>query len=205
MAASTSVVPLLDAALMHEKRSSTADRVAADTALSADIRIVSPHEYKEAALCLAEAFREDHVVRYAIDTPDRAHWSEEQKYNLFVQMMEYITYATCLKGLVTTVGPNYDCVALWNPPGKTMDDLLTLLRSGLWRLHFQLSKEGRIRFFDEFLPLLTRSLNETLGGRSTDCWYLNYIGTKPGSRGRGYARKLIEHITARVCKPIPFC
>src|ERR1700733_13334075 len=40
------------------------------------------------------------------------------------------------------------------PPGKNMDDYLTMLRSGMWRLSYKLSAEGKKRFFTEFLPLL---------------------------------------------------
>lgn len=191
------VVPVSDSAAMLEKRSSTADRVAANPK-SNEIRVVAPYEYKEAAACLSEAFKDDFTVRYAIDTPDRAHWTDEQRDQLHRQTMEYVTYAHCLKGLVTCVGPNYDCVALWMPPGKNMDDWLIILRSGMWRLNWQLSKEGRERFFNEFLPLLGRTKAEVLGERDQHSWYLNYIGTKPGSRGKGYARKLIEHISAVV-------
>lgn len=200
MAAVASIVtPALDSAIVMEKRSSTADRIAAETAhQSTSIRVVAPHEYQKAAECLSEAFKDDHVVRYAIDTPDRAHWTEEEKYQLHKQSMEYVTYAHCLKGLVTTVGPDYDCVALWMPPGKNIDDLLTIFRSGMWRLNWQLSKEGRERFFKEFLPLLASTKAEVLGHRDNHSWYLNYIGTKPGSRGKGYARQLIEHIGALV-------
>ncbi|KAK5079191.1 hypothetical protein LTS08_003659 [Lithohypha guttulata] len=193
MAAASILAPALDSTIVIEKRSSTADRIAADPR-SNSIRVVAPYEYKEAAKCLAEAFKDDHVVRYAIDTPDRAHWSEEEKYALHLQAMEYVTYAHCLKGLVTTVGPDYDCVALWMPPGKNIDDLLTILRSGMWRLNWQLSKEGRTRFFKEFLPLLASTKTEVLGERDNHAWYLNYIGTKAGSRGNGYARRLIEHV-----------
>jgi hypothetical protein len=50
---------------------------------------------------------------YFINTPDREHWSKEQKWDLHVQILEYITYAHCLKGLVLTAGENYGCVALW--------------------------------------------------------------------------------------------
>ena len=78
-----------------------------------DVRVVSVSEYKEAALCLAEAFAEDAVARYFIDVPDREHWTEEDKWTLHLEILEYVTYAHCLKGLVTTVGPNYDAVALW--------------------------------------------------------------------------------------------
>ena len=77
------------------------------------VRRVTASEYKQAALCLAEAFAEDEVSRYFTHTPDREHWSEAQKWKLHVEIMEYITYAHILKGLVLTIGPDYGCVALW--------------------------------------------------------------------------------------------
>lgn len=79
------------------------------------IRVVSAEEYKEAAACLAEAFAEDDVARYFIDVPDRAHWTEEEKWELHVEILEYVTYAHILKGLVTTVG-DFEAVALWYVP-----------------------------------------------------------------------------------------
>ncbi|ERF68678.1 hypothetical protein EPUS_05739 [Endocarpon pusillum Z07020] len=193
----SSIGPILDARLSLEKCSSTADRVSAATPLESQIRVVPPSEYKAAAQCLAEAFVEDLVIRYPIDTPDRAHWTEDQRFTLHRQALEYITYAHCVKGLVTTVGDDYGCVALWMPPGKNMDDWCTILRSGMWRLNFQLSSEGKKRFFDEFLPLLHTTKEEVMGERDDDCWYLVYLGTKVDSRGRGYARKLVEHVTAQ--------
>lgn len=78
-----------------------------------NVRVLELHEWKEAALSLAEAFKDDHVSRYFIDVPDRSDWTEEQKWDLHVKIMEYITYAHLLKGLVVSAGPNYDCVALW--------------------------------------------------------------------------------------------
>jgi ribosomal protein S18 acetylase RimI-like enzyme len=195
MAAHNTGAPMLNAAMVIEKRSSTADQIAALPDKDNDIRIVSPSEYKEAAASLAEAFREDHVVRYPIDTPDRVNWSEEDRYALHRQVLEYVTYAHCLRGLATTVGKNYGCVALWMPPGKNMDDWLTILQSGMWRIWFKLSSEGNKRFFDELLPLLHRTKEEVLGARDPEAWYLLYIGTRPGSTRKGYARKLIEHVT----------
>ena len=174
-----------------------ADKVAT-TGQDSAIRIVDPSEYKESAASLAEAFRDDHAVRYPIDTPDRAHWTEEERFNLHRQAFEYITYAHCLNGLVTTIGENYGCVALWMPPGKNMDDWFTIFRSGMWRLKFQLSTEGNKRFFEEFLPLLHKTKEEVMGDRDNESWYLVYIGTRPESRGKGYARKLIEHVTKKV-------
>lgn len=78
-----------------------------------DVRVVDISEYKQAAACLADAFAKDEVAKYFLDTPDRAHWTEQQRWDLHVDIMEYITYAHCLKGLVTTVGKDFGAVALW--------------------------------------------------------------------------------------------
>jgi ribosomal protein S18 acetylase RimI-like enzyme len=200
MALSSAAAPVLDAAIIHEKHNNAPATKAAptNTPKKDGIRVVAPHEYKEAAACLAEAFRQDNVVRYAIDTPDRMHLSEAERFDLHRAAMEYVTYAHCLQGLVLTVGENFDCVALWLPPGRNIDDWMTILRSGMWRLSWKLSSEGRTRFFDEFLPLLHRSKLEVLGERDQGSWYLNYIGTKAEARGRGYARKLIDYVTDKV-------
>lgn len=84
------------------------------------------------------------------------------------------------------------------PPGKHLDGWWTQLRSGMWRLYFQLSPEGRKRYFDEILPLLHDTKAQVLGDRDDDAWYLVYLGTKPSSQGRGYAAKLLQDRIARV-------
>jgi ribosomal protein S18 acetylase RimI-like enzyme len=81
------------------------------------------------------------------------------------------------------------------PPGKNMDDLYTIIRSGMWRLNYKFTAEGRHRFFNEFLPLLGDSKSKVMGARDTDSWYLVYIGTRETARGKGYAKKLITHVT----------
>lgn len=53
-----------------------------------EARVLTLAEYKEAGLALAEAFKDDHSSKYFTHTPDRAHWSEEQKWELHVKMME---------------------------------------------------------------------------------------------------------------------
>jgi len=162
--------------------------------LTGGVRVVTAAEYKQAAQCLAEAFCQDDVARYLVDVPDREHWSEQEKWALHVEILEYITYSHILKGLVTTVG-DFEAVALWMPPGQHAEDCLTLLRSGMWRLHYRLSPEGKRRFFTEFLPLLHDTMASTLGARQHAAWYLVYLGTKPRARGQGHARSLLEHVT----------
>lgn len=176
---------------------STANHGAATSSNSHDqIRVLRIDEYKAAALSLAESFKDDHTTEYFCNTPDTAHWTEQQRWDLHLSMMEYITYAHCLKGLATTIGEDYGAVALWMPPGKNMDDTLTIFRSGMWRLNYKLSPEAKIRFFNEFLPLLNSTKISVLGDRDLHSWYLVYIGCKPSARGKGYARKLIDHVTA---------
>jgi GNAT superfamily N-acetyltransferase len=83
------------------------------------------------------------------------------------------------------------------PPGKNMDDLWTILRSGMWRLWYKLSSEGKTRFYNEFLPLLHDTKHAVMGDRDNESYYLVYLGSKPSARGKGYARKLIEHMTEK--------
>lgn len=85
-----------------------------------EVRIIGISEYKEAAECLAQAFGTDAVARYFFDTPDMAKYSEEFKWKLHVDIMRYITAAHCYKGLVTTIGPNHDAVALWSVVSLTV-------------------------------------------------------------------------------------
>jgi len=80
---------------------------------SEEVRVLGIAEYEPAAQCLAEAFAVDELARYFVDTDDMAAYSEEYKWKLHVHIMRYITAAHCYKGIVTTVGPDYDAVALW--------------------------------------------------------------------------------------------
>ena len=84
-----------------------------------------------------------------------------------------------------------------------MDDWFTILRSGMWRLNYKLSVEGKKRFFTEFLPLLHDTKQEILGECDDESWYLVYLGTKPTARGRGYGRKVVDFVTHQVHPPIP--
>lgn len=78
-----------------------------------------------------------------------------------------------------------------------MDDYLTVFRSGLWRLYYKLSAEGRQRFFTEFFPLLHHTKASVLGPRDEDSYYLVYLGTKNVARGKGLAKKVINHMIAQ--------
>ncbi|KAI9732366.1 MAG: hypothetical protein M1834_001573 [Cirrosporium novae-zelandiae] len=172
---------------------------------SGSARVLSLHEWKAVAYSLAIAFEHDDVARYFVDAPDTTTWTAKEKWELHLKMLEYVVYAHLLKGLVVTAGDNYECVGLWMPPGRNMDDHLTILRSGMWRLRYQLSPEGRKRFFQEFLPLLHDTKEVVMGPRDNTSWYLVYIGTRPEARGKGLARQVIEFVTREADKHNQAC
>lgn len=99
-----------------------------------------------------------------------------------------------------TVTVRSQCVSKYCrlPPGHDLDSWWVLFRSGAWRLYYQLSIEGRKRYFDEVVPLLHDTKAQVLGERDHDAWYLVYLGTKPSSQGRGYAGKLLKDVMQRV-------
>ncbi|KAL8682254.1 MAG: hypothetical protein Q9186_001713 [Xanthomendoza sp. 1 TL-2023] len=153
------------------------------------IREISLEESDAAADALALAFADDDVAMYFVRMHETEGWSDEERWNMHVRIMRSIVKAHCLKGLVLTIGPNYDCVALCST----------------WSMNGKRSVEGQYRFQKEFLPLLHDTKQQVLGSLDNDSWYLVYIGTKPGSRGKGYAKQLIDHVTrqaddqGRVC------
>ncbi|KAL8935283.1 MAG: hypothetical protein Q9216_005502 [Gyalolechia sp. 2 TL-2023] len=179
---------------MSEASSSSSARSAGPSEENG-VRVIPTRDFKAAADCLADAFQKDEVAQYFVKTRDTANWSEDERWTLHVRIMRSVVRAHCIKGLALTVGPDHDCVALWMPPGRNMDDRMTMFRSGMWRLNLKLSREGRHRFHKEFLPLLHHTKSEVLGDLDNDSWYLVYIGTKLEARGKGYARKLIEYVT----------
>jgi hypothetical protein len=80
------------------------------------VRTVSFKDCTRAAECLIQAFAKDEIARYFIDTDDMAKYDEGVKWKLHCDIMQYITAAHCLNGLVTAVGDEedeYGAVALW--------------------------------------------------------------------------------------------
>ncbi|TGZ77381.1 hypothetical protein EX30DRAFT_344164 [Ascodesmis nigricans] len=162
------------------------------------VRIVGVDEYKQAALTLAEAFYDDDVAFFFLDVPDNGGKTREQLWPLHLEILEYIVLAHIYNGLVLSIGENHEGVALWMPPGANMDDWYTIFRTGMWRIYFKLTAEGRKRYFGEFMEKLHDTKVNALGELDNDAWYLVYIGVTPKARGRGYSRKLIEHVTNKL-------
>ncbi|RFN43788.1 hypothetical protein FIE12Z_11954 [Fusarium flagelliforme] len=165
------------------------------SAWETSVRLVNANESAAAGSSLAQAFATDAMSQYLLDGDDMVDYSDEQKWKLHVDYMTYMVAAHCYKGIVTTIGSDYEALALWLAPRQQMDDWLTSIRSGTWKLRYQLSAEGRRRYYDEMLPVLDQTKLEVMGER--DHYYLVYIGTKPNAQGRGYAGKLIRDMVAK--------
>ncbi|UNI21652.1 hypothetical protein JDV02_007624 [Purpureocillium takamizusanense] len=155
------------------------------------VRQLGMKERKEAGLSLAHAFATDPLSVYLLADELDKGWPPERLWKLHVRIMRYTFAAYRLRGVATAVGPDYEAIALWTPPGKFNDDWWATLWSGTWRLWYQLPSEARRRFFTELVPALHDARKQVMGDLNNDCWYLGYIGTKPNARGRGYASKLI--------------
>ena len=123
---------LVTAATMNSTTSTSQSSTTATKSLTGDrqVRILKWSEYKQAAACLADAFQEDEVAGYPVHTPDREHWNADQKWKMHYHIMECLAKAHILRGMVTCIGPNYDCVALWY-----VSYLLFLLyKKSIWNL-----------------------------------------------------------------------
>jgi len=82
------------------------------------VRVIGLSECREAAVSLAHSFAADELSQYLLDCDDMAAVSAEDKWRLHVDIMHYMVTATCLNGIATTIGPDYEGVALWcvSPP-----------------------------------------------------------------------------------------
>ncbi|KAK2592826.1 hypothetical protein QQS21_009464 [Conoideocrella luteorostrata] len=159
-----------------------------------EVRELRTSDRREAGLALAQSFAADPLALYLMGIDDATCWSSEKLWNLHVRLMTY-TYASYkFRGIATAIGTDFDAIALWMPPGTTNDDWLATLWSGTWRMRYQLPRENRKRFFSELFPVLHDTKAEIMGDRNDDCYYLGYIGTKAGARGKGYASKLLRHM-----------
>ena len=78
------------------------------------VRVIGMSECMGATLSLSHAFAADDLSQYFLNSEDMAHVSPEDKWKLHVDIMSYMVAAACLSGIATTIGPDYEGVALWS-------------------------------------------------------------------------------------------
>lgn len=100
------------------------------------VRVIGISECKEAALSLAQAFATDELAQYLLEA-EAVRDGDETKWRLHVDIYNYIVAAHCYKGVVTTIGPDYEAVALWL---VTIYAYTSVLANGVPRYQKQLSR-----------------------------------------------------------------
>lgn len=78
------------------------------------VRQLTMDDYSDAGLSLSVSFASDHLSHYLLDGEDMAGHSAEQKWKLHLALMRTVVASHCLKGSVTTIGPDYDGLAIWS-------------------------------------------------------------------------------------------
>lgn len=77
------------------------------------VRELGMKDVKAAAASLAEAFQDDEVAFYPLNTPKDRRRSARKIWNIHQKTLEYIVAAHCLEGLVLSIGENNEGIALW--------------------------------------------------------------------------------------------
>ena len=77
------------------------------------VRALGIAEHKEAALSLAQAFARDDLAQWLVDAEGGGDNGDEARWRLHVDIFTYLVAQHCYAGAVTSIGPDYEAVALW--------------------------------------------------------------------------------------------
>lgn len=77
------------------------------------VRALGIAEHKEAGLSLAQAFARDDLAQWLVDAEGGGDNGDEARWRLHVDIFTYLVAQHCYAGAVTSIGPDYEAVALW--------------------------------------------------------------------------------------------
>jgi hypothetical protein len=78
-----------------------------------EVRELDMSHRREAGLSLAQSFATDPLSLYLMCADDATCWSFEKTWKLHVRTMQYSYASYRLRGIATTIGGDYDAIALW--------------------------------------------------------------------------------------------
>lgn len=78
-----------------------------------EVRHLNMSDCREAGLALAQSFAADPLSLYLMGVDEATYWSSEKTWKLHVRLMQYSYASYRLRGIATSIGPDYDAVALW--------------------------------------------------------------------------------------------
>lgn len=153
--------------------------------MDVDIHQATADDLPPLADTLAQAFDDDPVWRWMLPDVHR------RRRRLFAALLRH----AIPKGRVYTT-PDRLAVAVWSPPGGWKLPTAAVLRSAVpivraagSRLPRLMGRLGEIEKLHEKVPQRH--------------WYLEFIGTASGARGRGLGSALMEHAFAEVTEGLP--
>lgn len=173
------------------------------------VELLTYKDAKKAARTLYAAFDDDDVARYV-----SRHLEHDpvKRREVDLQLYEAYIVSHMMKGLVFGIkGDNheesdtFETVSLWvKPDSGSMDDYLTLIRSGFAKLAWNTGSEGRRRVFGVLFGVLHDEFDRIteIDPKNQDkIWTLVYLGSAPSARGKGNVRNMFEHVFQQYIDP----
>ncbi len=150
------------------------------------LRLNKPH-IKPAVRVLTEAFQNYPLLNYYY--PDELAKKRIAHYFLSLELFSSIRY-----GEIYATSHNLEGVAVWIPSDKYPMTFCRLLRSVPLSVIFGLGRYGgnKMKHLSDYIDAVHQRL------APFKHWFLQTVGVKPQSQGRGYASKLIRPMLARI-------
>lgn len=173
------------------------------------VEILTYKDAKKAARTLYASFDNDDVAKFVSrhleHDPVKRREVDLQLYEAYVvsHMMKGIVFG--IKGENHEQSETFETVSLWvKPDSGSLDDYLTLIRSGFAKLAWNTGSEGRRRVFCILFGVLhdeCHKIMEIDPQGESNMWTLVYLGSAPSARGKGNVRKMFEHIFKHYIDP----
>lgn len=97
-----------------------------------EVRELNKSDRREAGLALAQSFATDPLALYLMGVDDPTCWSSEKVWKLHVRLMQYSYSSYRFRGIATSIGGDYDAIALWYVSSVMSFDEMIYLLVGLY-------------------------------------------------------------------------
>lgn len=169
------------------------------------VEVVSTRDYRKAAKTLQIAFSEDLYAKYLTGPLQLP----EARAKMGLMLYEAGVYSTITTGVVLAIRDTEAERTDPDAPFMAVACFLDTLRRGNvmanWfydaKLKWLCNKGVYTRLYNEQWPLLLNARLEVMGAAADACWYLEDLGTTPAARGKGCARRLLEHMYTKYVDP----
>ncbi|QIX02323.1 hypothetical protein AMS68_007840 [Peltaster fructicola] len=141
-----------------------------------------------------DAFKDDPAFRYMLQ-----HMSDGERYAYLYRYFTKLLKAAALNHGIFEEIEYFSSATVVLPPGKRLDNPLTLLPAGLASFLWEVGLRGCARMLFEFPSKTGAAKKKALKGHKR-YWYLFSIATAPACEGRGLGSAMLKSIQARATK-----